>query len=346
MGTLQNQIDEIRNACQTVSDQIDQIDGLTNALFFAWYEGVTGVSLTISNVADYNAQNIQLLSAVAVADNTFGEELKDNSLFQPIANAPMAFEEGERTRLQASFLMRVYPVTATPAAEDIRLINSAGEDLTESQVEVISVEKYDGVLTRAASSTGLWKVTLGVKEDTYSDLEFDAMTTRINGIAIEDTRVGVTNQENRKVVSEYNLTFANNAKAAKDRLQFTVNDKRVEDIYNRATDNVDAVMDNKYLPTEYVWINGAQAKPIWEGGLQNVIEGDNRSRKPYLDVTSKEDITIQLSDKMLESVVAYYVVLDKNCTTYLNLQHGIHSNLRLKALTRCIRQAKPTVRLH
>ena len=324
MGTLQNQIDEIRNACQTVSDQIDQIDGLTNALFFAWYEGVTGVSLTISNVADYNAQNIQLLSAVAVADNTFGEELKDNSLFQPIANAPMAFEEGERTRLQASFLMRVYPVTATPAAEDIRLINSAGEDLTESQVEVISVEKYDGVLTRAASSTGLWKVTLGVKEDTYSDLEFDAMTTRINGskieyplfaVAIEDTRVGVTNQENRKVVSEYNLTFANNAKAAKDRLQFTVNDKRVEDIYNRATHNVDAVMDDKYLPTEYVWINGAQAKPIWEGGLQNVIEGDNRSRKPYLDVTSKEDITIQLSDKMLESVVAYYVVLDKNCTT-------------------------------
>ena len=324
MGTLQNQIDEIRSACQTVSDQIDQIDGLTNALFFAWYEGVTGVSLTISNVADYNAQNIQLLSAVAVADNTFGEELKDNSLFQPIANAPMAFEEGERTRLQASFLMRVYPVTATPAAEDIRLINSAGEDLTESQVEVISVEKYDGVLTRAASSTGLWKVTLGVKEDTYSDLEFDAMTTRINGskieyplfaVAIEDTRVGVANQENRKVVSEYNLTFANNAKAAKDRLQFTVNDKRVEDIYNRATHNVDAVMDDKYLPTEYVWINGAQAKPIWEGGLQNVIEGDNRSRKPYLDVTSKEDITIQLSDKMLESVVAYYVVLDKNCTT-------------------------------
>ena len=324
MGTLQNQIDEIRNACQTVSDQIDQIDGLTNALFFAWYEGVTGVSLTISNVADYNAQNIQLLSAVAVADNTFGEELKDNSLFQPIANAPMAFEEGERTRLQASFLMRVYPVTATPAAEDIRLINSAGEDLTESQVEVISVEKYDGVLTRAASSTGLWKVTLGVKEDTYSDLEFDAMTTRINGnkieyplfaVAIEDTRVGVANQENRKVVSEYNLTFANNAKAAKDRLHFTVNDKRVEDIYNRATHNVDAVIDDKYLPTEYVWINGAQAKPIWEGGLQNVIEGDNRSRKPYLDVTSKEDITIQLSDKMLESVVAYYVVLDKNCTT-------------------------------
>ena len=324
MGTLQNQIDEIRSACQTVSDQIDQIDGLTNALFFAWYEGVTGVSLTISNVADYNAQNIQLLSAVAVADNTFGEELKDNSLFQPIANAPMAFEEGERTRLQASFLMRVYPVTATPAAEDIRLINSAGEDLTESQVEVISVEKYDGVLTRAASSTGLWKVTLGVKEDTYSDLEFDAMTTRINGnkieyplfaVAIEDTRVGVANQENRKVVSEYNLTFANNAKAAKDRLHFTVNDKRVEDIYNRATHNVDAVIDDKYLPTEYVWINGAQAKPIWEGGLQNVIEGDNRSRKPYLDVTSKEDITIQLSDKMLESVVAYYVVLDKNCTT-------------------------------
>ena len=239
--------------------------------------------------------------------------------------------------------MRVYPVTATPAAEDIRLINSAGEDLTESQVEVISVEKYDGVLTRAASSTGLWKVTLGVKEDTYSDLEFDAMTTRINGskieyplfaVAIEDTRVGVANQENRKVVSEYNLTFANNAKAAKDRLQFTVNDKRVEDIYNRATHNVDAVMDDKYLPTEYVWINGAQAKPIWEGGLQNVIEGDNRSRKPYLDVTSKEDITIQLSDKMLESVVAYYVV------------YGIHSNLRLKALTRCIKQAKPTVRLH
>ena len=325
MGTLQNQIDEIRNACQTVSDQIDQIDGLTNALFFAWYEGVTGVSLTISNVADYNAQNIQLLSAVAVADNTFGEELKDNSLFQPIANAPMAFEEGERTRLQASFLMRVYPVTATPAAEDIRLINSAGEDLTESQVEVISVEKYDGVLTRAASSTGLWKVTLGVKEDTYSDLEFDAMTTRINGnkieyplfaVAIEDTRVGVTNQENRKVVSEYNLTFANNAKAANDRLQFTVNNKRVEDIYNRATHNADAVIDDKYLPTEYEWIRGAQAKPIWEGGLQNVKEGDNRSwHKPYLNVTSKEDITIQLTDKMLESVVAYYVVLDKNCTT-------------------------------
>ena len=45
MGTLQNQIDEIRSACQTVSDQIDQIDGLTNALFFAWYEGVTGASL-------------------------------------------------------------------------------------------------------------------------------------------------------------------------------------------------------------------------------------------------------------------------------------------------------------
>ena len=323
LGTLQEQIDAIKAECQTLSSEIDRINGVTNMLFFAWYEGITGVSLVISDATKYNAGNLELLSAEAIADNTFGEELKDNDLFSPIAGAPMTFTAGERTKLEASFLMRVFPTTAVPQKEDIKLINSVGEDLVSTgQVEVVKVEKNTEVLTRAAANTGLWKVTLRVGSE-YTDQEFDAMTTRVKGnrveyplfaVAIEDSRASVEGQALRSVVSEYNLTFANNAEAAKDRLNFTVNDKNVAYIYNRATWNKEVVGGaTDILPDEYVWKNGAQAKPIWEGGLKNVMTSDDRSGYEYLEVTSKDAITIQLSDGVLKSAVAYYIVMDKNC---------------------------------
>ena len=325
LGTLQEQIDAIKAECQTVSDEVDRINSDINTLFYAWYEGVTGVSLIASTVnQDYNAQNIALLSAEAIANNTFGEELKDNDLFGAIAGAPMTFEAGERTKLEASFLMRVFPTTAVPQKSDIKLINSDGEDLVSTgQVEVVSVEKNTETLTRAAANTGLWKVTLKVGAK-YTDKDFDAMTTRVKGskveyplfaVAIEDSRANVEGAL-RSVVSEYNLTFANNAEGAKDELAFTVNDINVDRIYNRATYNREVINGaTDVLPTEYVWANGAQAKPNWEGGLKNVVEGDDRS-KPiynYLEVTSKDAITIQLDDELLKSAVAYYIVMDKNC---------------------------------
>ena len=325
LGTLQEQIDAIKAECQTVSDEVDRINSNINTLFYAWYEGVTGVSLIASTVnTEYNAQNIALLSAEAIANNTFGEELKDNDLFGTIAGAPMTFEAGERTKLEASFLMRVFPTTAVPQKSDIKLINSDGEDLVSTgQVEVVSVEKNTETLTRAAANTGLWKVTLKVGAE-YTDKDFDAMTTRVKGskveyplfaVAIEDSRANVEGAL-RSVVSEYNLTFANNAEGAKDELAFTVNDINVERIYNRATKNIEAIDPTAGLPVEYVWANGAQAKPIWEGGLMNVRPGDDRSdynNYKYLEVTSKDAITIQLGDELLKSAVAYYIVMDKNC---------------------------------
>ena len=364
LGTLQEQIDAIKEESQAISARLDNMDDVVNMLFYAWYEGITGVSLVISDATNsyssqymqqvpalnedgsyktddqgnivyewvwqtstteeskYNAGNLELLSAEAIADNTFGEELKDNNLFSPIAGAPLTFKAGERTQLEASFLMRVYPTTAVPSKDDIKLINSVGEDLVSTgQVEVVKVEKNTEVLTRAAANTGLWKVTLKVGAE-YSDQIFDSMTTRVDGnrieyplfaVAIEDTRAGVEGQAVRSVVSEYNLTFANNAKAAKDYLDFTVNNESVYSIYNRATRNIEAPQSNPDLPTEYIWTSGAQAQPIWEGGLQNVQEGDNRSYNNYLEVTSGDAITIELTPSMLESVVAYYVVMDKNC---------------------------------
>jgi len=322
LGTLQEQIDAIKEESQAISARLDNMDDVVNMLFYAWYEGITGVSLVISETGSYNAGNLELLSAEAIADNTFGEELKDNNLFSPIAGAPLTFKAGERTQLEASFLMRVYPTTAVPSKDDIKLINSVGEDLVSTgQVEVVKVEKNTEVLTRAAANTGLWKVTLKVGAE-YSDQMFDSMTTRVNGsrieyplfaVAIEDTRAGVEGQAVRSVVSEYNLTFANNAKAAKDNLQFTVNDENVDYIYNRATRNIEATNPTAGLPKEYIWSSGAQAQPIWEGGLQNVKVGDNRSYNNYLEVTSGDAITIELTPSMLESVVAYYVVMDKNC---------------------------------
>ena len=52
LGTLQEQIDAIKEESQAISARLDNMDDVVNMLFYAWYEGITGVSLVISDATN------------------------------------------------------------------------------------------------------------------------------------------------------------------------------------------------------------------------------------------------------------------------------------------------------
>ena len=79
------------------------------------------------------------------------------------------------TAFEQGFIVRVNPVNATFAKEDVKVINSLGSDLS-GVVEVTKVEPFNELITTRAAGdykTGLWKVYVqrvdGVSDDAFRD---------------------------------------------------------------------------------------------------------------------------------------------------------------------------------
>ena len=165
----------------------------------AWNKAVTHVSLVVEGT-DQTYKSLELVSAVSITDVPFG----------PNADNQIVFKKGEVSTFDAEFLIRVSPANATLDASNIKLVNSQLGDL--SGLVDLKIEPYTGLLSRAVSANGVWKVTAKLVEDYDKDAYDKAAILRDEdgknigsieyAVMIGDSATAV-----RQVVSEYGLTL-------------------------------------------------------------------------------------------------------------------------------------------
>ena len=306
IAAIQATLETMATELTTLSNQISAINSNLDLVWAAIAKGVTHVSLYASaNGAIINgenvtlgAANIELLSAKSIADWTFGEGMP----------GAVKFTKGERSKLRATLVVRVSPVTATLNAGDIHFISTQLDgttpvDLVEKGlVKVTGIEAYKGeVLSRAGiSATGLWTVNLEVG-DKYDETAYDKATTVVKSeekdklfgnpdynVVTEEksvlfaVKVADTDNAARAAVSEYALAFTKDNSEAKATLDFNVwagtDGWKVKNLHNRFSESEEDV-DGTKAPTEYTWTDAPAATPIFKGALANTKEDTEDDRQ-------------------------------------------------------------------
>ena len=328
---VSEQLAALQDDFEALSDKVDAISADLNLLKNAWYTGVTSVSLVVTNEFGEVAPmmnhpwDINLISAKSLTTTTFGEGL----------TGAVDFVKGQRTTQRQSVLVRVSPVTATLDPNSIKFINSKGEESLEGLVKVASVKPYDKLLTRATSASGLWEVVLEVADDVDDEFETkfdkatkvesstidrddsatDASKTTMNSILF--AMKVVDSDQNRGVVSEYNLTFGEEEGDAKGEINFSIfvgsNRYHITNLPNRFSESETGLP----TPTEWGWKKNNEDKYvpcteiIKEGDLQNVSKDvdDNRQDGNTPVVESKKG-SFKVSMKK-SGAAYYYITLDK-----------------------------------
>lgn len=316
LEAMSGEIEQAKTDIATLNNQIADINAELATLYTAIVKGVTHVSLVVGSEYDavegvqniWDNSELTLLSAKAVRSWTFGEGVVDN---------PVTFTEGERINRTTKFLIRVSPANATINDSDLQFIDSEGNDLIAQDIVTATIKPFEGVLTRSAVGTGngLFEVAVSINNP-YDEAKFTAATQlagekpseepkqRLFAIGIKDNTV---KDVVRNVVSEYQLTFGFPGDETSSTLGFTVDDKNVNTIQNRATDFDLVDKDAK----EYVWTNGVADEPIFEGSKVNVTEGDDRHFYSPVNVEAFEPFTIQLNDEVMKTATHFYVVVDR-----------------------------------
>ena len=121
-----------------------------------------------------------------------------------------AYNAGDYVKSPTSFIIRVDPSNAQLTANDIKLLDSKGNDLS-GIVEIDNVFPYDELLTRGGN--GLWQVNLKAADGVTSGKLATATTATVNNnveqklyaVAVNNT---MSTAEERYVMSDYDVTFA------------------------------------------------------------------------------------------------------------------------------------------
>ena len=219
----------------------------------------------VGDVADYVTSvelNYQGVNEAYALD--FYSVREKTNVFEDGLTGALTFEAGKQTQAgMTPIIVRVSPTNAVLAPEMISLVNSKGENLDE-YVE-FKVEKYTGLLSRAATNNGLWKITPVLKK--YDEKQFAAMkSVEVSKGVFEDIQYAIqvnnalTTAEARYATSAYDITMGewNEFKGANG-LCFTVDGVSVLDINNRFDATSKSLPNfsdaSKTMYKELVWRN-------------------------------------------------------------------------------------------
>ena len=309
-------------AAQVAAELAAELD-LMSAIY---NEMVTSVSLYVSNEMS-EVGTMLSFEKIVEQTNTFPAD-------KAVADKQYTFTAGNSLTYTDDIIVRVSPTNAILKPENIALINSKGEELTDF-VYVEKIEAYNPETplykSRTAANNGLWKVTFKLK-DNYDAKAFEAATivTDKNDDKLGDVRfafaVNNTPTEEgaaaRRVISSYDLTVeaTNGAIAAND---FLVNGLSIAEIHNRYTACEDGTSTENVQ--ELSWIDDAKpgTKAILkdEGKIKKNAENrngsDDRQGEDILPVAMGEPIKIQIDWNAEEKeankpIKGFYVTLDKH----------------------------------
>ena len=291
---------------------------------------VTSVELVLSYTSTQQDDAPELMfSTVTEQENVFAEEGWDG---QAISNQ-ITFTKGAQTQTAGSFIVRVSPANAVLTPDMISLVNSKGENLDDF-VTVTKVEKYNELLTRAATNSGLWEVSVALQsydKDTfaakqYADPKVVSKGKILYAVQVNNTKEG---DADRYVTSTYDITLAHTDYNPAETLGFIVsnsdNSQNVININNRYADNSVSLLTPSTSPAtlapEYKWSGDASTTPVFPPATRPNTEtdgGDNRSTAAVFPAVQGEEITISLTTGTSDTEVtapdnirAMYVTLDK-----------------------------------
>ena len=290
---------------------------------------VTSVELVLSYTSTQQDDAPELMfSTVTEQENVFEEEGWDG---QAISNQ-ITFTKGAQTQTASSFIVRVSPANAVLTPDMISLVNSKGENLDDF-VTVTKVEKYNELLTRAATNNGLWEVSVELQsydEDTfaakqYADPEDVSKGKILYAVQVNNTKEG---DADRYVTSTYDVTLNYDGFKPTSDLNFFVGDRYVSTINNRYSfaNNPSLVNynGNDTPATEYTWDGGSDTPsttPVFTSTNPNAVNtmadsGDDRHDEKVYPAVQGEEITIALTtddSKVVspDDIRAMYVTLDK-----------------------------------
>lgn len=243
---------------------------------------------------------------------------KDNVFETGIANA-ITFVKDTQVQTPSKFVVRVSPANAVLTPAMISLVNSQGKNL-DDMLTVKSVEKFTGLLSRAASNNGLWEVTVALKNYDKAIYEAAAKTT-VGGVekkilyAVQVNNT-LSTAATRYVTSSYDAILDWSEYTPASTLNYFVDETNVSRIRNRYASAEDGTSAGY---TELAWnSNGPAVKPIKTGADANVVTdaADNRNNPVALHpAVQGTPIAISLTTNTNEIVAptnirGLYVTLD------------------------------------
>ena len=266
-------------------------------------------------------------------DNVFPADAK-------AANKQLTFQKGKYYAGEDSLLVRVSPVDAELTTSNVSLMNSQGKELDEI-IDVTNVHRYNGLISRASSNTGLWVVRFKAKDlgDKFKEAAMvdpsDISSRKIlYSVAVKNT-YNTTGEEKdantRRVTSEFGVALTTTPVAPA--WDFTVDGINVNNIHNRyvKTESWERTDDNvnskKTYAEELVWLNSAKpaTKAITSGDDKNAEDRkghtsghwwdgatDNRQGQAILAVEKGQPIKINfITGGLVKGVKGFYVTLDE-----------------------------------
>ena len=248
------------------------------------------------------------------------------------ADKQLTFEEGKYYVGEDSLLVRVSPVDAELTANNVSLMNSQGKELN-GLVDVTSVHRYNGLLSRAAATnSGLWVVKFkandlgdSFKEAAMVDPTANTSEQILYSVAVKNTYNTSDKKEDastRRVTSEFAVAL--NTQDAKPAWDFKVGNMPVKEIHNRfyqtetgnSTSNIlELVWKDANKPaTQFVTDNADATKinAVNRPTDRSSYMRDQRQGKDILPVVMGKPITIEFTNPAIRGVKGFYVTLDKD----------------------------------
>ena len=239
------------------------------------------------------------------------------------------FDKKQSINAVDEFVVRVSPANADLTKDQIHFVNSKDENL-DAYIEVVGVENFKGVISRAAEDKALRKVTVRLKSDFDKDKFEDVTVAGAKKVGFAMKVVAVADKEERSVISQYGLTFEKADEAVLGKLNYNVKvgstSYKVADIMNRwreegtTPNKTESGLEIAANKVEKHW-KGDKSMPEFTekiNGVEEVYtendEDDSRgegNRKPALSVKVDQKIEISLPDADAKKIKGFYVSLDK-----------------------------------
>ena len=251
------------------------------------------------------------------------------NVFEDGLTGALTFEEGKQTQIaENSIIVRVSPTNAMLKPEMISLVNSKGENLDEYLD--IKVEKYDELLSRAATNNGLWKVTPVLKKydkDQFAALKYVDVEDESKGQILYAIQVNnaLASAEARYATSAYSITMGDwDPFKGNGELLFTVDGESVLNLNNRYSSLKNPSLADKdadvEMYEELVWSGDAATEAILKDDaskklVKNVTDGDDRHDLPLALAVQGKKMTIAIDNSVEDDdyegkVAGLYVTLD------------------------------------
>ena len=307
--TLKKEVEESTDAAlKEMAEKVDAATKKVEDIVGKIADMVTSVELVASYSANLTGDELIFSTAIE----------KENVFSEGITNA-ITFTKGKQVQTGDKFVVRVSPTNAVLTPDMISLTNSQGQNLNEF-LSVQKVEKYNGLLSRAAGNNGLWEVTVALKN--YDEKAFSTVTETKVGNDTESILFAVqvnntlSTAETREVISSYDLTLDWTEYVGEKSLNYFVDATNVKDIHNRFTKAEDGT---NVTYQELAWRSDAATTIIPLDKVNTNVKvdnGDDRQTQKLYPAVQGEAIKIALStadDKVTApvNIRGIYVVLDK-----------------------------------